>query len=206
MTSFLRANALVVVSAMLALHLASCTPDVLQNDESNTIIVINSMQGAQESADGAASDDLSSDVCVNDSFLDGTCTVLADFGLVEMSAVLKNQDQLTSTFLNDVTFTSYRVNYIRTDGRNTPGVDVPFPFDGATNFTVVANGGSVARAFVIVRTQAKLERPLVNLAFGGGALVLSVIAEVEFFGTDGGGRAISAKGFLNIQFADFASE
>jgi len=37
-------------------------------------------------------------------------------------------------------------------------------------------------------------------------VVLSVIAEVEFFGTDGGGRAISAKGFLNIQFADFASE
>ena len=206
MTSFLRANALVVISAVLTLHLASCTPDVLENDASNTVIVINSMQGAQEAPDGTPSDDLSSDVCVNDSFLEGTCTVLADFGLVEMSAVLKNQDQLTSTFLNDVTFTSYRVNYIRTDGRNTPGVDVPFPFDGATNFTVVANGGSVARAFVIVRTQAKLERPLVNLAFGGGALVLSVIAEVEFFGTDGGGRAISAKGFLNIQFADFASE
>ena len=206
MTSFLRANALVVVSAVLALNLVSCTPDVLENDASNTVIVINSMQGAQEAPDGTPSDDLSSDVCVNDSFLEGTCTVLADFGLVEMSAVLKNQDQLAPTFLNDVTFTSYRVNYIRTDGRNTPGVDVPFPFDGATNFTVVANGGSVARAFVIVRTQAKLERPLVNLAFGGGALVLSVIAEVEFFGTDGGGRAISAKGFLNIQFADFASE
>jgi hypothetical protein len=40
----------------------------------------------------------------------------------------------------------------------------------------------------------------------GGALVLSAIAEIDFFGQDGAGRPISAKGFLNVHFADFADE
>ncbi len=97
------------------------------------------------------------------------------------------------------------MRFVRSDGRNTPGVDVPFPFDGAANFTVAVDAGTATRSFVIVRDQAKLEAPLAKLAFGGGALVLSVIAEVEFFGTDGAGREISAKSFLNIHFADFAS-
>ena len=35
-------------------------------------------------------------------------------------------------------------------------------------------------------------------------MVLSAMAEIEFFGHDGAGRAISAKGFLNIHFADYA--
>ena len=104
-----------------------------------------------------------------------------------------------------MTFRTYRVTFIRTDGRNRPGEDVPFPFDGAANFTVAVGGGAATRSFVIVRDQAKLEAPLRNLAFNGGAVVLSVIAEVEFFGTDGAGREISAKSVLNIHFADFAS-
>ena len=44
------------------------------------------------------------------------------------------------TPLNQVTFTRYRVVYRRTDGRNAPGVDVPFPFDSAVTFTVPRDG------------------------------------------------------------------
>ena len=98
------------------------------------------------------------------------------------------------------------MTFVRADGRNTPGVDVPFPFEGAANFTVEIDAGSATRSFIIVRDQAKLEAPLRTLAFNGGSVVLSVIAEVEFFGTDGAGRQISAKAFLNIHFADFANE
>ena len=207
MTSFLRANAFVVASAMLAIHLASCTtPNTLEQDTTNTFIVVQRVQGLQESPTGTPTDELESDVCVNDSAVELTCTVLADYALVEMSATLKNQEQLTTSFLNDVTFTSYRVTFTRSDGRNTPGVDVPFPFDGATHFIVTAGASPSSAAFILVRNQAKLESPLRNLAFGGGSLVLSVMAEIEFFGQDGAGRPISAKGFLSIHFADYAEE
>ncbi len=206
MTSFLKANAFVVVSAMAAIHLASCsTPNVLEQDTSNTFLVVEEVLGLQESSTGTATDELLSDVCVNDSFLELTCTVLADFGRVEMAAVLKNQEQLIDdSFLNNVTITSYRVTFTRSDGRNTPGVDVPFPFDGATNFFVPVGGTAVAQSFILVRNQAKLEPPLANLAFGGGGVVLSAMAEIDFFGHDGAGRAIAAKGFLNVHFADYA--
>ncbi len=207
MTSVLRAKAFLLVSAVLCLHLVSCsTPDVLEKDTTNTVIIIDNMQGAAGSPTGTATDDLLSDICSNDSFTEGTCTVLPDFGVVEISVTLKNPNQPLTSFFNDVTFRTYRVTFVRADGRNTPGVDVPFPFDGAANFTVAVGAGSVTRSFIIVRDQAKLESPLRNLAFNGGAVVLSVIAEVEFFGTDGAGREISAKSFLNIHFADFADE
>ena len=206
MTSFLRAKAFLLISAVLGLHLASCsTPDVLEQDTTNTVIIIENMQGSA-GGEGSATDDLLSDICSNDSFTEGTCTVLPDFGVVEISATLKNPNQSVTTFFNDVTFTTYRVNYVRADQRKVPGVDVPFPCDGAANFTVGVGEGSATRIFIIVRDQAKLEAPLRNLAFNGGSVVLSVIAEVEFFGTDGAGREISAKSFLNIHFADFAGE
>jgi hypothetical protein len=203
MTSFFKANAWVAVSAMAALHLASCTtPDTLEQDTTNTFIVVELVQGE----DGS---EIFSDVCVLEEDPDtgvSFCSFFNDNGVVEMSATLKNQDQLTGTFLNDVTFTSYRVTFTRSDGRNTPGVDVPYPFDGATNFLVRVNAGTVSQAFVMVRHQAKLEPPLLNLQGGGGALFFSTLAEIEFFGHDGAGRAISAKGFLNVHFGDFADQ
>jgi len=210
MTAFFKANAFVAVSAMAALHLASCTtPDTLEQDTTNTFIVVEQVQGAQGSPTGSPTDELESDVCSltqDEATGESFCTIAADYGVVQMSAVLKNQNQLDPTFLNDVTFTSYRVTYTRSDGRNTPGVDVPYPFDGATNFIVTVGAGASSRAFILVRIQAKLEPPLINMRGAGGALALSAIAEIEFFGHDNAGRAISAKGFLNIHFADFADQ
>ena len=179
---------------------------MLEQDTTNTVVIIENMQGAAGSATGTATDDLNSDICANDSFTEGTCTVVPDFGVVQIAVTLKNPTQVSTAFFNNVTFRTYRVTFVRADGRNTPGVDVPFPFDGAANFTVGIGVGATTRIFIIVRDQAKLEAPLRNLAFNGGAVVLSVIAEVEFFGTDGAGREISAKAFLNIHFADFADE
>ncbi len=36
----------------------------------------------------------------------------------------------TPTSANFITVTRYHVKYVRTDGRNTQGVDVPYEFDG----------------------------------------------------------------------------
>ena len=65
-----------------------------------------------------------------------------------------------------MTISRYHVAYRRSDGRNAPGVDVPFAFDGAGTVTVTDK--DAAMAFVLVRTQAKLEAPLKNLRQGGG--------------------------------------
>ena len=91
-----------------------------------------------------------------------------------------------------------------TKHKNTQGVDVPYAFDGGVTFTVAnAQTPSVA-TFSIVRAQAKLESPLLNLAGQGGALLISAIAEVTFFGRDQTGNDVSVTGTISINFADWA--
>jgi hypothetical protein len=105
---------------------------------------------------------------------------------------------------NLVTITRYRVRFLRSDGRSMPGVDVPHAFDGAATFTVGPEGG-IGR-FVLVRGQAKLEPPLISLRASGGAVVLSTLAEVSFYGRDQAGHDISVLGFIGVNFADWADE
>jgi hypothetical protein len=102
---------------------------------------------------------------------------------------------------NRVTISRYRVRYIRSDGRNTPGVDVPFSFDGGATATIDANGsGSVS--FEIVRHLAKVESPLVQLVTE--RRVINAIAEVTFFGQDQVGNEVSASGTIYVDFLNLA--
>jgi hypothetical protein len=94
------------------------------------------------------------------------------------------------------------VKYSRTDGRNTPGVDVPHPFEGGMTVTV-GSGGATA-SLVIVRLQAKFEAPLLALRQLGGQVAISTIAEVTFFGKDQAGREVSVGGSIGVNFADWA--
>ena len=95
-------------------------------------------------------------------------TVFDDLGAGRRSAsALKDpgsSDSPTSpTTTNFITVTRYHVEFVRADGRNTPGVDVPFPFDGAMTVTVGAADATGGRS-TLVRVQAKLEAPLTALA------------------------------------------
>ena len=101
----------------------------------------------------------------------------------------------------EITVRSYRVVYKRADGRNTPGVDVPYPFDGAATGTFTANAQPLD--FVLVRAQAKQEAPLAALRGNGGAQIISVIAEVTFYGRDQAGNDVSVVGEMSINFADW---
>ena len=99
------------------------------------------------------------------------------------------------------------MDFIRSDGRNTPGVDVPFGFDGGVTLTVDDTGG--AAAFTLVRVQAKLEAPLLALRRPsglppGGASVISTLAQITFYGADQAGRAVSVTGTISVNFADWA--
>jgi hypothetical protein len=121
-----------------------------------------------------------------------------------MRAEAKNLiPNLGTSHYNNVVFDRYRVTFVRSDGRNTPGVDVPYSFDGVMNLFLEL-GTDNSSGFTLVRQQAKLEPPLVNLAGNGGAIVISTIAQVDFYGADRAGRAISVTGYINVTFADFA--
>ena len=103
---------------------------------------------------------------------------------------------------NAVTINRYHVEYERTDGRNAPGVDVPYPFDGAFTLTVAGTDASTG-GFEIVRLQAKKEAPLIQLAGDGGAIAINTIAHVTFYGKDVAGNDIQATGTISVNFADW---
>jgi hypothetical protein len=103
---------------------------------------------------------------------------------------------------NTITFTRYHVTYIRADGRNVPGVDVPYPFDGGLTTSLVGGNVSIAQ-LTIVRASAKEEAPLRALRGGGGEGFINTIAQITFYGSDTAGRAVSVTGNIGVNFADW---
>ncbi|MFQ5789621.1 MAG: hypothetical protein ACE5JI_04010 [Acidobacteriota bacterium] len=203
MRALVRAKSVVLALSVLAVYLASCTATE-DDDTTSTFLNVVTVNALGDSEVGTTTRTLESDVCnlVEPEGEEPFCTVSQDFAVVSIAARPKDQtrDNLRS---GDVVMERYRVTFVRADGRNVPGVDVPFPFDGASNF-VIPIFGSNAFTVVVVRAQSKLEPPLINLRGLGGMVALTVIAEIEFFGKDISGRPISVTAFLNITFADFA--
>jgi hypothetical protein len=108
---------------------------------------------------------------------------------------------LAPSTANFITVTQYHVDYVRSDGRNTPGVDVPYAFDGGLGITVA---GSASIGFTLVRIQAKLEAPLKALVRQGGAQAITTVARVTFYGHDQTGREVNVTGNIEVTFADWA--
>lgn len=128
-------------------------------------------------------------------------TYFNDLGQVTLSLMLRDGAAGTApTALNAVTISRYRVEYRRSDGLNTPGLHVPYAFDGAVTLTIVAGTNGVA-AFELVRHNAKREPPLAVL--GVNPQVLTTIAEVTFFGRDQAGNEVSATGSVQVNFGSF---
>ncbi len=199
-----RVAATLVSVAALA---SGCTKTQLQGN-SSSFLIIDSLQAASVQKAGAGtptfSNQLESDVCVA---VSGGCGIFEDLGQVTLELALKDPGTeaapSTPTANNFVTITRYHVDYIRSDGRNQQGVDVPFSFDGATTATV--SSGQAKATFVLVRVQAKTEAPLAALASPGPSTVsLSTIARVTFFGTDQTGRDVQVVGQISVNFADWA--
>ena len=132
-------------------------------------------------------------------------TTFSDNGTVVFHLALKDigsVDNPTSPSSNNqVTITRYRVTYRRADGRNTPGVDVPYGFDGAGTVTVPASG-TVSLGFELVRHAAKAEAPLVQLI--NNPTIITTIAAVTFYGQDLVGNEIQATGNIQVDFGNFA--
>jgi hypothetical protein len=103
------------------------------------------------------------------------------------------------TPVNAITVTRYHVRYIRSDGHNVQGVDVPFEFDAFATITVGVSGGTLP--ITVVRADAKLAAPLVGLAKTSG--IISAQAEVTMFGTDQAGNPVQVVALISVDFADW---
>lgn len=102
----------------------------------------------------------------------------------------------------DVRVSRYTVSYFRSDGRSVEGIDVPFTFSGNTTVLVESGADSTTELVVdLVRHQAKLEPPLINIV---GVQVVTMFAEITFYGQTVSGKAVQAKGTIQVTFADFA--
>ncbi len=117
-------------AAALALTLAtvSCTDSVRQGTGSSFLIVdqLAASSGAEPELFGGT---LQSDVIT---IVDGSPTLFNDLGQVTFSVGLKDPGRATTPTQNlAITVDRYHVKFVRADGRNTPGVDVPYPFDGS---------------------------------------------------------------------------
>lgn len=190
----------VLAAVSFAVVLSSCG-QMARQGQASSYLIINSLEGATGADPSKFGGTLLSDVVT---VVSDSPTIFNDVGRLTMSLGLKDVgtpgSPTTPTTNNAITVNRYHVQYIRADGRNTPGVDVPYPFDGA--FTVTVTGTSqVSAGFTIVRNAAKLEAPLAALAFNG--LVLTTIAEVTVYGRDQTGREVSAMARMTIDFANF---
>lgn len=204
----LRLPAVAVLAAALATS-AGCSSTVREGRSPSYLIISNltAASGAEPSKFGNV---LQSDVVtLVRTTVEGqqvqVPTIYEDNGQVTLQLALKDIGTASSptspSTTNQITVNRYRVTFIRADGRNTQGVDVPYAFDGAVTGTVTTNGTTLS--FVLVRAQAKLEAPLKALAGGGGSLVISTIAEVTFYGRDQAGNEVSVTGKISVNFADW---
>ena len=188
---------------------ASCG-NVARTGRSPSTLVIDSLEASSGAKPGTFSGFLNSDVVtlvkvtVN-GVETQVPTIFNDVGKVTLRTLLKdagNPGAPTSpSNLNAVTIDRYRVVFVRSDGRNTQGVDVPYAFDGAATATVTP--GPTEVGFELVRHQAKDEAPLRALGGGGGRLFISTIAQITFYGHDQAGNEVSVTGTISVDFADF---
>jgi hypothetical protein len=197
----------IAVGAACVITSASCGSDLLRTGRAPSYLLVQSIQG--QASGGTATSGLLSDVQVLvDQTVNGVTvkvpTFFNDNAIATLRVDLKNPT-IAATAINAVTVTRYDVVFKRSDGRNTPGVDVPYPFSGATSVTIDA-GGTGDVAFELVRHEAKLEPPLRNLVGLGGIGFISTIAEITFYGRDQNGNEVVASGSLDVQFGDFADK
>src|SRR5262249_9466174 len=140
---------------------------------------------------------------VQSDVISDTGSIVQDPGSATIQAALKDPQGSSPTNVNSITISQYHVEYVRSDGHNVQGVDVPFAFDSGVTLTIPA-GGSGSVPFTLVRIQAKLEAPLKALAGHRGQEVISTTAHVTFYGHDQNGRDVSVTGNIEVDFADWA--
>lgn len=194
--SSIRSNVAGVALLLAAVGFSGCSASYTTDNSSPVLFVIAVVNGGEV---------LRSDV------LKGT-TVLSDEVDLSIGVRFKNPNIATVPSIpNAVKVERYEVAYRRSDGRGVPGQDVPFPISGnVTSIFDVKTSGVDPLRIEVVRAQAKLEPPLRNLRGAtsdtlGGALVVTMFADITVHGRTISGIPVSSTGSLQIDFADYGS-
>jgi hypothetical protein len=164
--------------------------DVVRQGRSPSVLVIDELKSATGHTLQSDVVDMSTTPCS----VTNRCA-FSDSAEVTFSVVMKDVT-IAPTDNNLVTINRYHVEYARADGRNRPGLDVPYSFDGAVTGTV-----PTTLSFELVRQVAKQESPLVQLMTD--RQVINTIARVTFYGHDTVGNEVSVTGSILIEFGDF---
>lgn len=195
----LRALLAAPVIGGLAFGAASCASDRTREGRGSSYLIIMALEGSS----GCEKSEEFTTVLRSDVLCGG---IAEDNGRVTLRTALKNIGTIDSptapTTNNLITITRHRVVFRRADGRNQPGVDVPYPFDGGATITV--GPAPVEAVFSLVRVQAKLEAPLKALVGLGGAIAIATLADVTFYGHDQAGNEVTVTGTISVNFADWA--
>jgi len=179
--------------------LLSCNP-IEDETKSDSLLIVEKITGTD--LEGNEVNFLNSDVIkVNQDT--GETYVTADAAKATLRATLLDPAPLmgASTY-NDILVTRYVVTYTRSDGKNTPGVDVPYPIEGSLS-ALVRIDQTTDVSIIVVRETAKLEPPLRNLAIGRGDGVITATAKIDFYGEDMTKHKVKATGYLTIEFANY---
>jgi len=190
-------------AAMLLAAVATSCGQLQREGQGSSYLIVGAMDAAPGLDPSTFGGTLASDVLT---VVNSAPTMFNDLGRVRMVLAMKDPGTADSptkpTTANYITLTQYRVRFIRSDGRNVQGVDVPYGFDGGMTMTV--GESEVSGSFTLVRNIAKDEAPLRALAVNG--LIISTIAEVTFYGHDQTGREMSATASISVDFGNFADK
>jgi hypothetical protein len=181
-----------ILALAAAVSAASCG-DVSRTGRSPVQMVISKLSAAAGNDPTKLVANLGSDVITNG-------TVFNDVGSADIFLQAKNPT-IAPSGLNAVTITRIHVEYVRADGHNVQGVDVPYAWDGAVTGTIAPGGSSTTLGFEIVRIVAKEESPLVQLRTSSN--FITTICNVTFYGQDLSGNEISVTGSIQINFGNF---
>lgn len=193
-------NALKIMAILSVGFLLFCCNPIEDEGQSDSILVVLNLTGTD--IEGNEVNFLQSDVVIIDPDT-GLASVAADAAKGTFTAKLLDPNSpLGGSQYNSITVNRYTVTYIRSDGKNRQGVDVPYSFEGSLS-TLIEIDSTVEVSFIIVREVAKLELPLLNLREGRGEGVLQVTAKVDFYGQDMVKNKVKATGYLTVFFANY---
>jgi hypothetical protein len=184
-----------LLAPVLMVLSASCG-DMQREGTASSFLIVERLEAAPGVEPDRLVGNLLSDVIT---VVDEVPTIFNDVAEVTFRLAMKDPGITQPSSANFITINRYRVRFIRADGRNTPGVDVPHGFDGA--FTVTVRDLATA-GFELVRHTSKREAPLQALATNG--VIIQTIAQITFYGHDQTGREVSASAQILVDFGNFA--
>jgi hypothetical protein len=186
----------VAVTLFASAVVAAGCGDVARQGTGSSYLILNQLDAASGAEPNRFTGTLNSDVLT---VVDGSATIFNDLGRARFTLAMKDATITSPSSSNFITINRYRVKYVRSDGRNTPGVDVPHPFDGAVTATISESETTVG--FELVRHIAKVEAPLGALV--NNLVVISTIAEITFYGQDQTGHEVQITGKILVDFGNF---